>query len=291
MDTPVEVEASSSSCHGGILPFVLRELLAGLQVAVLPLDLGERLSIVDSLDVGSGLSFADTYAPDTQAVTSTVLRTVRLPLRVGDEMEALDQKAVREAVAQIRSVLEALHVFKPGRCFPRGTYFGCRNRFVSVGRTGLLPSRLVALGRFDRLELGPEESEEFKTFFGLYDADAVRRRSFIGVAARRLQYSSERSRDEDRLIDLMIAAEALFLGENERQEFGFRLSPRAAQYLGSSHSERRAMYESFRDAYGLRSPIIHGSELNPAKLGPIAKCSKSGSAQPCVGRFAPRLRA
>lgn len=68
----------------------------------------------------------------------------------------------------------------------------------------------------------------------------------------------------------MIAAEALFLGQRERQELGFRMSLRAAQYLGSSHAERQTIYESFRDAYALRSPIIHGSEISLAKLQPIA---------------------
>ena len=64
----------------------------------------------------------------------------------------------------------------------------------------------------------------------------------------------------DRVIDLRIALEALYLDSNEG-EFGFRLSITGARHLGTSLDDRRAIRKTLVDFYGLASRVIHGATL------------------------------
>lgn len=64
-------------------------------------------------------------------------------------------------------------------------------------------------------------------------------------------------------MDLAIAAEALFLGglkddPRYRGELRFRLSLNAALLLGRDEAGRREVFRAIREAYDLRSAIVHG---------------------------------
>ena len=64
----------------------------------------------------------------------------------------------------------------------------------------------------------------------------------LEVALRRFLYGYERVREEDALIDLMIAAEAIFLSESgSGQELSYRLRLRAARFLSENNAERQAI--------------------------------------------------
>jgi hypothetical protein len=56
----------------------------------------------------------------------------------------------------------------------------------------------------------------------------------------------------------MIILEALFLTGGEKQELKYRLALRAAHFIGKSVEERRHYFDSLREAYDLRSKIVHG---------------------------------
>lgn len=85
-------------------------------------------------------------------------------------------------------------------------------------------------------------------------------RSFLIRAIQRLSASTERDSAEDRMIDLAIAGESLFLsGDGNNTELRFRLSLRAASYLGNSREERLQIYKSFLKFYDLRSAVVHGT--------------------------------
>ena len=71
----------------------------------------------------------------------------------------------------------------------------------------------------------------------------------------------------DRLIDLRIALESLYLDSNDG-ELGFRLSVTGARHLGASLEERRARRKTLVDFYGLASRVIHGATL--AKKADVA---------------------
>lgn len=94
------------------------------------------------------------------------------------------------------------------------------------------------------------------------------RRGYLDVALRRFGYAGERHRPEDRVIDLLIAAESLFLNDIENVgELRFRLSLRAAMFIDTDTEEEQIMiYKHMRKAYDVRSTIVHGGSPElPAK--------------------------
>lgn len=90
----------------------------------------------------------------------------------------------------------------------------------------------------------------------------VKRRHFFGLAIRRFADAQRRAAFEDRIIDLSIAAEALFLTQTG-SELSFRLQTRAAVWLGKDKTERRDVAARFKRLYDARSKIVHGDTPPP----------------------------
>lgn len=85
--------------------------------------------------------------------------------------------------------------------------------------------------------------------------------SSLSLAIRRLQQSCLRADANDKIIDVMIAAEAVFL-KGAQGELSFQLALRAAYWLSDeSGPERKAMFDLFRRAYAARNIIAHGNDL------------------------------
>jgi hypothetical protein len=86
-------------------------------------------------------------------------------------------------------------------------------------------------------------------------------RRHMAAALSRFSLAHEHSHaghETDRVIDLVIAAEALFLDKDHR-ELRYRLAMHAAFYLEpESPGARRAIYDLFRRAYDARSSAVHG---------------------------------
>jgi hypothetical protein len=79
----------------------------------------------------------------------------------------------------------------------------------------------------------------------------------LRIAVRRFGGSFERLGDEDRLIDYMIALEALLGRENEA--ISYRIPLRSSTLLGASALERARIFDVLKAAYNLRSQFAHGS--------------------------------
>ncbi len=108
----------------------------------------------------------------------------------------------------------------------------------------------------------------FREFWLNLQHAEVRRRKFLGVAINRFSYGHERHRIEDRVLDLFIAAEALFLSEEGNTgEITHRLSERAALFIGGSDAALcKHIFQFMKTAYGLRSTIAHGKIPKANKL-------------------------
>ncbi len=84
----------------------------------------------------------------------------------------------------------------------------------------------------------------------------------VKLALRRMRYAAQRASLEDRLIDVAIAAEALFLGGVE-DELAFRFSLHASLWLrGISDLPTADTFSIFKKAYGARSSVVHGKRLS-----------------------------
>lgn len=110
--------------------------------------------------------------------------------------------------------------------------------------------------------------DEFRQFWLKLKDDGVRRRKFLDVAIRRFSYGHERHRVEDRVLDLFIAAEALFLADDRYiGEIKYRFSERAALFVGGRDTALcRDIFRHMKAAYDLRSTIAHGRTPDERKL-------------------------
>lgn len=92
--------------------------------------------------------------------------------------------------------------------------------------------------------------------------------SFLELAIRRFNQSYGRVGLDDRLIDNMIAFEALYLNDADAQERGemrFRLALRMALFLGEP-KQRKSLFREIRAAYDMRSSIVHGDVYELPKI-------------------------
>lgn len=78
----------------------------------------------------------------------------------------------------------------------------------------------------------------------------------LRVAIDRWRASMEPKQFVDRVIDLGIALESLYV-RGEGNEISYRLSLRGAWHLGGSVEERREIFEQLKGIYGLRSDAVH----------------------------------
>lgn len=85
-------------------------------------------------------------------------------------------------------------------------------------------------------------------------------------AARRLHYSETRVKAEDVLVDLMVAAESLYLDGEDKGELSFRLSLNASLWDANEPKDRKETFLQFRRAYSLRSKVVHGAKLTETEV-------------------------
>jgi hypothetical protein len=105
----------------------------------------------------------------------------------------------------------------------------------------------------------------------LYDPD-IKQVDYSVIAVQR--YNDAISKPEifeSRLTFAIMALEALYLKENEREELEHRLSQRLARLLSFCGYEPIEVYNTMKESYGLRSSFVHGSPIPEEKLKGIAK--------------------
>jgi hypothetical protein len=83
---------------------------------------------------------------------------------------------------------------------------------------------------------------------------------FLTVAIRRFSFAISRNSVEDKLIDLMICSEAIFLNDGN-EGLRYRLSQRAALFLEDENEKRTEIYKLFSLAYDVRSHVVHGKSI------------------------------
>jgi Apea-like HEPN len=122
---------------------------------------------------------------------------------------------------------------------------------------------LTQAERFRQLHLNEEASAELvKVWNQLRQPGLLQKQKALALGLRRLSYQAYRQRIEDEMVDVMVAAEALYLAGLGPGELGFRLALRAsalsdAPKLGMT---RRQVFDLMKSAYDARSKIVHGEE-------------------------------
>lgn len=112
--------------------------------------------------------------------------------------------------------------------------------------------------------LGEDQRIPFVIFYNqIKDLSPV---DFTKIAMERFRIIYEREKEEDRLINLFIALESLFL--KSEAELNYRLALNISCYLYNTYDERKQNFDKIKKAYGMRSKIIHGdsSSIDRAEL-------------------------
>lgn len=101
-----------------------------------------------------------------------------------------------------------------------------------------------------------EEANNFQRLLKIYTETVASGWPSLSVALKRYSTAMSRKSLDDKVIDMMISAEAIFLGDNS--ELAYKLSLRAATLLGHDQESKQQIFSIFKTAYSLRSKIVHG---------------------------------
>jgi Apea-like HEPN len=195
-----------------------------------------------------------------------------LPKVIGD----LDPQTAKQDVASeaqlndIRDILEQVLAL----LFPDPVAVSGRASFPAewtpqFGGVVYYTTPLTPTQRFRQLHLNQKASAAIvSTWKQLRQPGLLQNQKALALALRRLSYQAQRQRVEDEMVDVMVAAEALYLAGLGPGELGFRLALRASALsdppkLGMT---RRAVFDLMKSAYDVRSKIVHGDEPKPKDL-------------------------
>lgn len=166
-----------------------------------------------------------------------------LRTEVSEEAVRKWQQEEQEIEDRMAQVLRALRLFKAGICSYSGVVHSPDNWLISYsslrGRIHSLPSPWI--GGYVVKE---SENESLRSFWKDLQTREVRDRKFLDMAIQRFSYANERYRPEDQIVDLMIAAESLFLCDvsEDRGELPYRLALRAGLFIGGNVQEQKEIY-------------------------------------------------
>jgi hypothetical protein len=244
-------------------------LLAGFSSAVLPLRLREGVEIVQVTPEHIQMALRLRLLP-VQGMTGhsfvlnppshAIRQTWSLPKRIGEQDDstvALDAQLA--ASIERREISEraiaAVRLFQEGQIFPVAMVA----RAIDPPPAGGGGYQVYPMGRVSRFfpsetyRLTEAQAPQFVRFWQWLDSVG----GPVALASRRFSDARERVRTEDQILDLVIAAEALF-GAGETQEVSYKVRLRAAAFLGSDATSRQRVFDEFKAAYDARSLIAHG---------------------------------
>jgi len=98
---------------------------------------------------------------------------------------------------------------------------------------------------------------ELIEFYNLYMSSYSEFSNFIQLAISRFNQTRYRKSIDDKLVDIIIAFESLFLNNNP--ELSFRLGYSVAHFISNSPKEKRKIFDNTKKAYNYRSKVVHGS--------------------------------
>ncbi len=147
-------------------------------------------------------------------------------------------------------MLDCLRLLKTGTILGSGTVSYCK---LITGTISSIEKREYN-HFFSTISLSKKEITELVEFW----KRTGNLRKDLHIALRRFGDAITRENPDDKMIDLMISAEALFLPESD--ELTYKLAMRTAYMLERTKQKRREVYNLMKDAYKVRSKIVHGSK-------------------------------
>jgi len=264
-----------NACYSDTIPVTTVVPLYGLAAPNEPIHLTTEAEIDALSDEETGRCLDANILPRVFPDTPFVSVEANLKcLRIRAEMKKMvdmsgddraqyrpEARAFREKVHdRVDEVLRVLRIFKRGSVSP-ATFLHHSPHFFLHGRYAWTHSAVRPdVWPQERLQLSISEISEFTQFCKA--AERAKTKKFLDNALRRFGYAGDRHRADDKLVDLMISAESLFLSDSgepkERGEMRYRLAQRAAVFIDHPTYTRKQLQKYFRGAYDARSSIVHG---------------------------------
>ena len=170
---------------------------------------------------------------------------------------------LKEPMEAFGRVVSALRLFKPGVVGLGPTHQ--EGAYWQPNVVGTLSSSIYRVPFIGpTYELTEAEAGQVVQFYNrLLTIDTSSERA-LELAIRRFNLAYERAMPADKLIDMMIAFEALLLPEKD--ELALRLSIRVANLLRDI-ADRQDTFKKMKKAYRLRSDAVHGGEIDDKEIG------------------------
>ena len=112
-------------------------------------------------------------------------------------------------------------------------------------------------GVVSRPTLDDRHLEDMRSIYRSFVALPPNARKSLRIALDRWREACKLKDEVDRVIDLSIALENIYLAEIDQGEFRFKFALRAAWHLGDTVDERKRLFSQFRDLYDIRSKAVH----------------------------------
>ena len=110
--------------------------------------------------------------------------------------------------------------------------------------------------------IGETQIDKAKTLYDFLDNRVSKVTGELQIPIERWIKSKTSKNEVDKIIDLGIAFESLYLsGIDSKPELRFRLSLHAAWYLAENKEQRKALMKDFKAIYDWRSKVVHTGKL------------------------------
>ena len=125
-----------------------------------------------------------------------------------------------------------------------------------------------SIGKFgESTKVGEAQINEFKQLYSVLKKNPEVRKA-LRIPFDRWVESKAGTNPVDKMIDLGIALEALYVPDSREGEITFKLAVRAAWFLGKDEADREKLLPQFKAIYKQRSNLVHGGELKDSvKIG------------------------
>lgn len=171
-----------------------------------------------------------------------------------------EQQTIADPRRQFDSVMRSLRLFKKGSAGYADIYV-----VPSFGSWGGQRRKIYADWAFGDPKLSLRE-DETTSLVELHDKllNLGPNPQNLEIAMTRFDFSYERTRPEDRLIDLMIAFESIF--SEGPADLSHKIPTRVARFLEDDPAKRRMTREVMKRAYNARNVLVHGNGRLPGTI-------------------------
>ena len=236
---------------------VEEELVIGDGIKLVPLG-EEQIAkfLASGMNIGQMVGDA-VFHPATAAISLSKAYAKRLGTNVISGGDALGDDFLQGRLEA--RVMAALRLYRPGRILLSGSARLGNKSIFGLGIMGFQGPGATTHMSGD-YQLGKTDAVPLTSLLAEITQAARHDQKAFLVAVRRFSSAGERSSTEDRIIDCLIAAEAIFLADGDAQELSYRLSHRAGSVMSTTPSEKREIFQKWRQAYRVRSQLVHGKE-------------------------------